>query len=124
VDVCVADFLVSMPNMPRATRIPTVLFEHNVEYMIWKRLAEVQRRAWRRALLAIEWQKMRRYESRACRRARLTIAVSEADRALLAAGAPDADIRAILTGVDTSYFNPNGTVEKPATLVFTGSMDW
>ena len=124
VDVCVADFLVSMPNMPRTTRVPTVLFEHNVEYMIWKRLSEVERRAWRRALLAIEWRKMRRYESWACRRARLTIAVSEADRALLAAGAPTADIRAIPTGVDTAYFHPNGTAEKPATLVFTGSMDW
>jgi glycosyltransferase involved in cell wall biosynthesis len=124
VDVCVADFLVAMPNVPRTTRVPTVLFEHNVEYMIWKRLHEVERRAWRRALLAIEWRKMRRYEARACRQARLAIAVSEADRALLAAGAPDADIRAIPTGVDTSYFHPNGTVEKPATLVFTGSMDW
>jgi glycosyltransferase involved in cell wall biosynthesis len=124
VDVCVADFLVSMPNMPRTAQVPTVLFEHNVEYMIWKRLYEVERRAWRRALLAVEWRKMRHYESRACHRARLTIAVSEADRALLAAGAPRADIRAIPTGVDTAYFHPNGTAEKPATLVFTGSMDW
>ena len=124
VDVCVADFLVSMPNLPETLRVPTILFEHNVEYMIWKRLSEVERRAGRRALLAIEWRKMRRYESRACRLARLTIAVSEADRALLAEGAPAADIRAIPTGVDTSYFHPNGTVETPATLVFTGSMDW
>ena len=124
VDVCVADFLVSMPNLPETLREPTILFEHNVEYMIWKRLSEVERRVGRRALLAIEWRKMRRYESRACRRARLTIAVSEADRALLAEGAPAADIRAIPTGVDTSYFHPNGTVETPATLVFTGSMDW
>ncbi len=52
------------------------------------------------------------------------MAVSEADRALLAARAPGADIRAIPTGVDTSYFHPNGAAEAPATLVFTGSMDW
>ena len=67
---------------------------------------------------------MRRYEARACRQARLTVAVSEADRTLLAANAPGADIRAIPTGVDASYFHPNGTAEKPARLVFTGSMDW
>jgi glycosyltransferase involved in cell wall biosynthesis len=52
------------------------------------------------------------------------VAVSEADRALLSANAPGADIRAIPTGVDTAYFHPNGTAETPATLVFTGSMDW
>ena len=124
VDVCVADFVVAVPNVPMGGRVPTLLFEHNVEYMIWKRLREVERSRLRRALLAIEWRKMRRYEALACRRASLTVVVSDADRSLLAADAPHADIRAIPTGVDTTYFHPNGTAEKPATLVFTGSMDW
>ena len=124
VDLCVADFLVAMPNVPGHAAGRVMLFEHNVEYMIWKRLHDVERRPWRRALLALEWRKMRRYEARACRRAAVTVAVSEADRDLLAANAPEADIRAIPTGVDTSYFHPNGAVETSATLVFTGSMDW
>jgi glycosyltransferase involved in cell wall biosynthesis len=124
VDLCVADFLVAMPNLPPSASAPVVLFEHNVEHMIWKRLHEVERRTLRRAALALEWRKMRRYEAQACARAGLTVAVSEADRALLAAGAPGADIRAIPTGVDTAYFQPNGAIEAPATLVFTGSMDW
>ena len=124
VDLCVADFLVAMPNLPARTSTPVVLFEHNVEYMVWKRLHAVEKRPWRRALLALEWRKMRQYEAKACARAGLTVAVSEADRALLAANAPGADIRAIGTGVDTAYFHPNGAEEAPATLVFTGSMDW
>jgi glycosyltransferase involved in cell wall biosynthesis len=124
VDVCVADFLVAMPNLPARAAVPVVLFEHNVEYMIWKRLHDVETRPWRRALLALEWRKMRRYEASACARAGLTVAVSEADRDLLASNAPGAAIGAIPTGVDTSYFHPNGAVEAPATLVFTGSMDW
>jgi glycosyltransferase involved in cell wall biosynthesis len=124
VDVCVADFLVAGANVSWDGPTPTILFAHNVEYMIWKRLHSVERRAWRRALLAAEWRRMQRYEARACHLARLTVAVSEADRALLAANAPGADIRAIPTGVDLAYFHPNGLAEKPAQLVFTGSMDW
>jgi glycosyltransferase involved in cell wall biosynthesis len=124
VDACVADFLVAAGNVPLGVATPTLLFEHNVEYMIWKRLHDVESKSWRRALLAAEWRRMRRYEARACRLARLTVAVSEADRALLAANAPSADIRAIPTGVDAAYFHPNGTAEKPGRLVFTGSMDW
>jgi len=124
VDLCVADFLVAMPNLPSRTTTPVVLFEHNVEYMVWKRLHEVEKRPGRRALLGLEWRKMQHYEARACARASLTVAVSEADRALLAANAPGADIRAVGTGVDTTYFHPNGAVETPASLVFTGSMDW
>jgi glycosyltransferase involved in cell wall biosynthesis len=124
IDLCVADFLVAMPNVPGSVSGPVVLFEHNVEHMIWKRLCDVERRPWRKALLALEWRKMRRYEAKACARAAVTVAVSEADRALLSANAPGADIRAIPTGVDTAYFHPNGAAEIPAALVFTGSMDW
>jgi len=124
VDLCVADFLAASPNVPVGGRTPVVLFEHNVEHVIWKRLCEVERRAWRHGLLEIEWRKMRRAEARACRRAALTVAVSEADRAALAAIAPGARVCAIPTGVDTVFFTPNGTREIPASLVFTGSMDW
>jgi glycosyltransferase involved in cell wall biosynthesis len=123
-DLCVADFLVAMPNLPRAGFGPVLLFEHNVEHMIWKRLHKVETRPARRLLLAIEARKMRRYEAWACTRAQLTVAVSEADRATLAADAPTATIRAIPTGVNISYFTPNGKPEAPTTLVFTGSMDW
>src|SRR5439155_1169028 len=73
VDLVVADFLLAAPNVARAATPPTVLFAHNVEHVIWQRMREVERRAWRRALLALESRKMRRYEALACARARLKI---------------------------------------------------
>ena len=124
VDLCVADFLTASPNVPLGGPVPVVFFAHNVEHMIWKRLSEIETRRWRRALLGVEWRKMRRCEAHACIRANMTIAVSGVDRALLAANAPGATVVAIPTGVDTSYFAPNGVPELPAHLVFTGSMDW
>jgi glycosyltransferase involved in cell wall biosynthesis len=123
-DLCVADFLFAVPNVPLDGEVPVVLFEHNVEHMIWQRLCRSERRPWVRPLLELEWRKMRRYEARACAAARLTIAVSEADRALLAAHAPGARITEIPTGVDTAYFAPDGRSEAAGRLVFTGSMDW
>jgi sugar transferase (PEP-CTERM/EpsH1 system associated) len=125
VDICVADFFSATADVPMPTSVPVVFFAHNVEYMIWKRLCEAERhRPLRRLLLALEWRKLRRSEARACARASMTLTVSEADRARLAADAAGATIRAIPTGVDTSYFAPDGSEEIPATLVFTGSMDW
>jgi glycosyltransferase involved in cell wall biosynthesis len=123
IDVCVADFLAAWPNVPQSD-VPTVLFEHNVEHAIWRRLHDTETRALRRQLLAIEWRKMRRFEARACARADLTVAVSEADRALLAVDAPTARIRAVPTGVDTAFFAPDDGAEREGRLVFTGSMDW
>lgn len=122
-DLCIADFLFAMPNLPRRPRTPVVLFEHNVEYMIWQRLSRTAP-AWQRALLEVEWRKVRRAEARACAEAVLTIAVSDADRAGLAALAPSATVSAIPTGVDTEYFAPRPGPQTPARLVFTGAMDW
>lgn len=124
VDLCVADFLYTTPNVPLGGPVPVIFFDHNVEHIIWKRLSQVETRPWRRTLLEVEWRKMRWAEARACARATLTIAVSELDRELLAANAPGATIRSIPTGVDTAFFVPNGWREAPASLVFVGSMDW
>jgi sugar transferase (PEP-CTERM/EpsH1 system associated) len=122
VDVCVADFLAAAANVPLGGKVPVVLFEHNVEYVIWQRLAALEGRPWRRRLLEREARKMRRVEARACAQAALTVAVSEEDRALLRAAAPSARVRSVPTGVDISYFTPNGRADTG--LVFTGSMDW
>jgi len=123
VELCVADFLTAVPNVPLPGPVPVLLFEHNVEHVIWKRLAAVERRPWRRRLLDRESRKMHRFESKACARAALTVAVSEPDRDLLAAAAPGATVRAVTTGVDLRYFVPNGHADSKG-LVFTGSMDW
>src|SRR6266511_402496 len=37
VDVCIADFLHAVPNVPFGGSVPVILFSHNVEHMIWKR---------------------------------------------------------------------------------------
>ncbi len=124
IDVCVADFLYAAANVPLGGSTPVVLFEHNVEHMIWKRLSETETRPWRRPALEWEWRKMRRYEGKVCATAALTVAVSETDQAVLAAGAPGARVRTIPTGVDTNFFSPNGACERASSLVFTGSMDW
>lgn len=124
INVCVADFLAATPNVPLGDGVPVVLFEHNVEHLIWQRMTRHERRRWRRALLGIESSKMRHCEAAACRRAHLTLAVSETDRAKLQEIAPEASTAAIPTGVDTNYFTPSGTPTFDHSLVFTGSLDW
>ena len=124
VDLCVADFLFADANVPRRTGVPVVLFEHNVEYLIWQRLCAVEPVAWKRALLELEWRKLRAREAEACASADLTIAVSDDDKRRLEALAPGIKAVTIATGVDTTYFAPDGHRERPAHLVFSGSMDW
>lgn len=123
-DVCISDFLFAAANVPLRGRVPVVLFEHNVEYLIWQRLCALESNPLRRALFELEWRKLRRRERAICQQADLTIAVSSEDRDRLSALAPGARVTSIPTGVDTTYFSPTATPEIPGRLVFTGSMDW
>jgi glycosyltransferase involved in cell wall biosynthesis len=124
VDLCIADFLFAAMNVPMGGTTPVVLFEHNVEYQIWQRLAALESHPVRRVLFEIEWRKLRAREADACHRADLTIAVSEDDRRRLEQIAPGIRAASIPTGVDTDFFTPDPAAERPAHLVFSGSMDW
>lgn len=124
VDLCVADFLFAAGNVPTVDGVPVLLFEHNVEYLIWQRLANLETTRWKRALFETEWRKLRACEANACRRAALTVAVSDDDCERLSELSPESRVVSIPTGVNTEYFTPQRDAEVPARLVFSGSMDW
>ena len=127
-DAVVCDFLVPAVNLPAALPCPAVLFTHNVEAEIWRRHAETEPRAWRRALLRSQWRRMLRFEGRALARFDGVLAVSEADRetfARLYGKRLRAPVTVIPTGVDATFFSAAaGLPHDPHHLAFTGSMDW
>jgi glycosyltransferase involved in cell wall biosynthesis len=124
-DVVVCDFLFPSVNMPGSLSRPSVLFQHNVEALIWRRHADTQSNRVAARLFRAQWRRMQAFECTACRRFDAIVAVSPQDRAMMEAeyGAPL--VRDIPTGVDTEYFRPSGSAPpEPYHLVFTGSMDW
>lgn len=124
-DVLVCDFLAPAVNVPPGLNCRSVLFQHNVEAMIWKRHYEVQANAAKKAYLYRQWQKMRAFEAKACPQFDCVVAVSREDRELMQQQYGVAEIYDVPTGVDTEYFRPSGRVKSRAeNLVFTGSMDW
>ncbi len=125
IDVVVCDFLAPSINVPDDLGVPVVLFQHNVEAMIWERHAQVATHPLKKAYMSEQWRRMRRFEGAECRRVSRVVAVSAQDadvfrREYGVAEAPD-----VPTGVDTEYFvrQPEVT-RRPGSMVFTGSMDW
>lgn len=119
-DACVCDFLATAVNFPDLHK--AVLFEHNVETVLWKRHAEAAADPLRRFYFRLQARRMRVFEGDACRRAAQVVAVSQQDAATLAEsfGVP---AHAVPTGVDTEYFRPPEPRAGQG-LVFVGSMDW
>jgi hypothetical protein len=75
-DVVVCDFLALAGNVPAGLCCPTVLFQHNVEAVIWRRLCEVQKNAVKKIYFREQWRKMRNFEAEMCRQFGAVVAVS------------------------------------------------
>ena len=124
-DVAVCDFLSASLNFPDDSPVPVVLFQHNVETSLWKRMADRESNPVRKLSYRIEASKMARYESNALRKFGQVIAVSDHDREQMRAMDSHCQISVVPTGVDTSrYQRVPPAASDPPVVVFTGSMDW
>jgi len=125
IDVVVCDFLMSSVNMPAQVPCATVLFQHNVEAMIWKRHYEVQENPLKKLYLYGQWRKAFSFERHMCRRFDQVVAVSPEDRKTMERDYSIDSVSHVPTGVDTNYFRPSTAKRNgPPNIVFTGSMDW
>lgn len=124
-DLTVCDFLAPSLNVPDSIASRAVLFQHNVEAMIWERHAAVPQNFLRRAYMTLQWKRMRAFEAAECARFRRVVAVSEQDAQTMREQYGVSSVAAVPTGVDVEYFAPpaNGA-RRSAELVFVGSMDW
>jgi len=128
VDLVVCDFLAPAANVPfdfGGDAVPAVLFQHNVEAMIWKRHYEVESNPLKKSYLYAQWLKMRAFERKMCRRFDSVVAVSNEDREQMRDEYRVESVFDVPTGVDTDFFRPSGNQQfSPHNIVFTGSMDW
>ena len=123
-DVIVCDFVSPAGVVPWNSPIPTVLFTHNIEAVIWRRHYEVATNPLWKAVSWWEWRKTAAAERRYLRLADRVLTVSENDRDAFATFIDPRKITVIPTGVDVDYFQPLPIEELSDSLVFTGSMDW
>jgi glycosyltransferase involved in cell wall biosynthesis len=124
-DLVVCDFLFPSVNVPESLCRPSLLFQHNVEALIWRRHADTTSSRLLRSLFLRQWRRMQAFERTACQKYDAIVAVSPQDATIMEQDYEAALVRAIPTGVDTDYFRPSGSLEPdPYHLVFTGSMDW
>jgi glycosyltransferase involved in cell wall biosynthesis len=121
-DRLVCDFLASAPHVQDLRR--AVLFQHNVETIIWRRRAEHASGPLDKAYLQMQAERMYRYERRACRAAGVVVAVSPVDARMMREMFGAARVHEIPTGVDLGFFAPPPSAPPVADLLFVGSMDW
>ena len=87
-DAALVDHWLMAQYLPEDFSGLSILLEHNAEYVMWRRHAELERNPFLRPLVRLEARRVRRYEAHILSPVDATFAVSERDRqALIAAGA-------------------------------------
>lgn len=113
------------------SHLPCIVDEHNVEFKILERCADVEKSLVKKFLYTSQASKMRTFESYAVERFSACAVVSEDDRRIMSdLTRRNFPIHVIPNGVDTSFFHKADFLKKQQlpteedAVVFTGSMDW
>ena len=123
-DIIICDFLIPSVNIKKKLATPSVLFQHNVESLIWKRRYD-NAKGIKRVYLYNQRKRMEQYEQKGCMLfdGVATVSVNDSDILKEEFGLTNI-IGDVPTGVDTSYFKPIEAVKSRGSIVFSGSMDW
>jgi sugar transferase (PEP-CTERM/EpsH1 system associated) len=126
--------------------VPCVIDEHNVEYKILERCADVEKSLIKKIVFQSQARKMRAFEKQQIQNSSTYLAVSKDDKKLLDDIGENPPTGCVIpNGVDTEYFKiqdtshpstssgllskesraeSRGKTQEEDAVVFTGSMDW
>ncbi len=123
----ICDYLVSLVHilaLERPTKVPVVVFQHNVESLIWQRHAAAARNPLKRWVYRREERLTIAMEGACARVAQGQITVSPLEsRYFREERGMNNILGDVPAGVDCGYFEPTHSAE-PHTIAFLGSMDW
>ncbi|MBA4150062.1 MAG: glycosyltransferase [Verrucomicrobia bacterium] len=126
-DLIICDFLTPSINLFQngKTKTPVLLFQHNVESVIWKRLFEKASNPLKKTYFRNQWRRMLAFEKEASQKCDGVVAVSEEDARLFREELVLNNVLgAVPTGVDVKFFSQVKGERKTRSIVFLGSMDW
>jgi polysaccharide biosynthesis protein PslH len=104
---------------------PRVIMAHNVESLIWRRLAETEGNPLKRWYIRRQFRKYEDFERWAYSTSECTIAVSDEDAQRIRDCFGGQRVEVVDNGVDTGYFEPMPRVTRDSKrILFLGSLDW
>lgn len=121
-DRLVCDFAAPAANIPDLSR--WIVFQHNVETMIWRRHHASAPDPLRKFYFRLQAQRMFAFERHVCQQAGHVVAVSPVDAETMRRLFGATRVSAVPTGVDIEGFAPPPATPPAADLVFIGAMDW
>lgn len=122
-DLIICDGIYALANIPE-TQVPILLNCHNVEHVIIKRYAQLERNPMKKCYAIVESTLMRRAEHEGCRQIDRAMVCSEIDRKVLQTLRSDLPVTVIPNVVDIDSIQPDAVHTDEPILLFQGVLDW
>jgi glycosyltransferase involved in cell wall biosynthesis len=123
-DLIHAETFYVMPHIPK-TKIPILLVEQTIEYLVYKHYVEGLKNPFLRILLSIDVAKLKFWETSFWKKADGVVAVSEADRKEMLKLAGDLEVGLVPNGVNLDFFQIKGSwKEKNPRILFVANFKW
>lgn len=125
-DVIFCDHYVMFQYIPEDYKGKIILHEHNCEYLIWKRYANIERSVLKKVALLNQAYRIKKYEQEICRRATVILAAPNDTDELVKIGADTAKF------LETYHLGDDNLLNEPAldfnktekALLYIGTLSW
>ncbi len=125
VDIIICDAVQRALNIPHDNTTLKVLYEHNIESVIFKRYAENERNIFKKIFAFMEYIKLSNFEKKMWKRFDCSIACSELDKKAMERRVEGIKVFVIKNGVDSEFFKPGTKLPIDRNkLVYTGQIGW
>ena len=123
-DLIHAETFYVMPHIPN-TKIPILLVEQTIEYLVYKHYVEGIKNPLLRWLLSIDVAKLKYWETSFWKKADGVVAVSEADKKEMLKLAPELEVGLVPNGVNLDFFHMKTNWEaKDPKILFVANFKW
>ena len=123
-DLIHAETFYVMPHIPK-TKIPILLVEQTIEYLVYKHYVDGSRNLFIKWLLSIDVAKLRFWETKFWKKADGVVAVSESDRGEMLKLVPSLKINLVPNGVNLDFFEEKKSwSEKFPKILFIANFKW
>lgn len=123
-DLIHAETFYVMPHIPE-TKIPILLVEQTIEYLVYKHYVEGSRNFLLRWLLSIDVAKLRFWETSFWKKADGVVAVSESDKSEMLKLVPGLKVNLVPNGVNLKFFKEKTSwSSKSPKILFIANFKW
>ena len=113
-----------LPAIQRATNAKLIYRAHNIENMVWARLAQQKTDPFKKTYLQMHARRIKKYELQQLNKFDAITVFTQQDKAVMENYGVNITVEVLPVGIDLENYQPDITKIEFPSLFFLGSLDW